>query len=204
VIRQAPEGSSQGHPGIFFAARTREMPGAQRGHRYWRYVEFDPAEASDGLVFSDLQMLRRIDPEGAEVAELEGTELEGAWQRAAADILETHNARADPRAAQASLGPAQQWALELLRDPSVTVPEGADVAAEALSVERSTIVRRALNAVRAELAEDRIDRVEAARLIVQVVRELGLRPIEPEPLPEIITEEDLGVVCWMVVLPANP
>ena len=37
---------------------------------------------------------------------------------------------------------------------------------------------------------------------MQVVADFGLRPVEPPPLPEKITAEDLGVVCWMAVLPA--
>ena len=40
---------------------------------------------------------------------------------------------------------AQRFALEVLRDPTVILPEGAELADEALSVERGTAVRRALN-----------------------------------------------------------
>lgn len=43
----------------------------------------------------------------------------------------------------------------------------------------------------------------AAERIVAVVRELGLRPVDPPPLLERIDVEDLGVVCWMGVLPAD-
>jgi len=43
----------------------------------------------------------------------------------------------------------------------------------------------------------------AAEAIVAVVGELGLRPVGPPPLPEPIGVEDLGVVCWMTVLPAE-
>jgi hypothetical protein len=31
----------------------------------------------------------------------------------------------------------------------------------------------------------------------------SLQRVDPPPLPEKITAEDLGVVCWMVVLPAD-
>jgi hypothetical protein len=85
----------------------------------------------------------------------------------------------------------------------VILPEGADRAADALSVERSSGVRRALNGIRAELAEERMNRNEAAAEVVRLVDGLGLQPVEAEELPEEIGEEDLGVVCWMAVLPAS-
>ena len=68
-------------------------------------------------------------------------------------------------------------------------------------MERSSAVRRALNEIRADLAELRISRNDAAARIVQLVERLGLQPIEAEDLPEPIEEQDVGVVCWLSVLP---
>ena len=152
---------------------------------------------------SDLEMLRRIDPDGGEPADLEPTDLEGAWASASASIVEEHNRRADPRAAQDAIGPAQRWALELLRDPTVILPEGAERAADALAVERSTAVRRELNGISAETKEERISRNDAARRVVELVDRLGLQPVTLDDTPPEITEDDLGVVCWMAVLPAG-
>jgi superfamily II DNA or RNA helicase len=191
VFRQATDGASGGPPGVFFATRTKH------GDRYWRYVELD-----GDLTDSDLEMLRRIDPGGSSAGEFEGVDLEGAWQQAAEDIVAEHNRRADPRAAQEAIGPAQRFALELLRDPAVILPEGAEQAAEALSVTRGTAVRRALNEIRAETLEERISRNEAVARVVQLVTELGLQPVALDDFPEEITEDDLGVVCWMAVLPS--
>ena len=202
VIRP-PAGRARGGPGVFFATRTRRMPGADEGHRYWRFVSFGAGE--EALIDSDLEMLRRIDPDGAVEAEAEdlsaaGIDLEEAWKRAATDIVAEHNRRADPRRAQEAIGPAQRFALSLLRDTRVILPEGADRAADALSVERGSGVRRALNGIRADLAEERINRNEAAAEVVRIVDGLGLQPVEAEELPEEIGEEELGVVCWMAVL----
>jgi hypothetical protein len=191
VFRQTADGASVGPPGVFFATRTKH------GERYWRYVELD-----GDLTDSDLEMLRRIDPGGSSAGQFEGIDLETAWQQAAEDIVAEHNRRADPRAAQEAIGPAQRFALELLRDPAVILPEGAERAAEALSVTRGTAVRRALNEVRAETLEESISRNEAVARVVQLVTELGLQPVALEDFPEEITEDDLGVVCWMAVLPA--
>jgi hypothetical protein len=198
AFRQTAEGRSRGAPGVFFATRTRGMDGAPRGYRYWRFVETDSRDVLD----SDLEMLRRIDPEGGEPADIEGVDLEAAWSLAVASIVEEHNRRADPRAAQDAIGPAQRWALELLRDPTVILPEGAERAADALAVERSTAVRRELNGIAAETREERISRNDGARRVVELVDRLGLQPITVDDVPPVIDEDDLGVVCWMAVLPA--
>jgi hypothetical protein len=173
------------------------MDGAPAGYRYWRFVESDSADVLD----SDLEMLRRIDPEGGAPCDVEGIDLEAAWAAVAASIVEEHNKRADPRAAQDAIGPAQRFALELLRDPTVILPEGAERAAEALAVERSTAVRRELNGIAAEAREERISRNEAARHVVELVERLGLQPVRVDDVPAEITEDDLGVVCWIAVLP---
>lgn len=196
-FRQAAAARSQGPPGVFFATRTPPMPDAEKGYRYWRYVEL-PDET---LTSSELTILRRIDPHGGEPAPLEGVDLERAWELAAEDVVKQHNARADLRAGQEQIGPKQRWALELLRDPTVALPTGAELADESLSVERSSAVRRALGDVQARLQDRTLSRDEAAVEIIRVVSDFGLQPVAPPPLPERITVEDLGVVCWMAVLP---
>jgi hypothetical protein len=180
---------------VFFATRTRPLEGAPRGYRYWRYVE-----AEGDVIDSDLEILRRVDPDGGAAADVDGVDLEAAWAVASVSIVEEHNRRADPRAAQDAIGPAQRFALELLRDPTVILPEGADRAADALAVERSSAVRRALNEIAAETREERISRNEAARLVVELVERLGLQPVALDDVPPTISDDDLGVVCWMVVL----
>lgn len=200
-FRQTASGRSQGPPGVFFATRTSPMPDAERGYRYWRFVEL-----GDGaLLGGDLEILRRIDPQGGEAAALEGVDLDWAWEQAAAGIVEQHNRRADLRTDQEQIGPRQRWALELLRDPAVRAPVAAeklDEADAALSVERSSAVRRALREIQEGLDEGRLSRDDAAAAVVRTVEDFGLRPVEPPPLPEKIAVDDLGVVCWMAVLPA--
>jgi hypothetical protein len=95
----------------------------------------------------------------------------------------------------------QRFALNLLRDPSVNLAPGAAAADEALSVERSSTVRQALAEIRVALNSEQISRDEAARRVVATVQTFGLQPIEPPPSVEPITEEDIGVVCWIAVLP---
>lgn len=199
-FRQAPGGRSQGPPGAFFATRTKPMADAEDGFRYWRYVELEGGE----LVQGDLEILRRIDPAGGEAAGPEGVDLDAAWETAAASIVAEHNERTDLRAGQEQIGPRQRWALEILRDPGVAAPvdgDKLDAADAALSVERSSAVRRALGQIQDRLASSAISRDTAAAEIIQLVDDFGLRPVDSPPLPERIDADDLGVVCWMVVLP---
>ncbi|MDQ3630277.1 MAG: hypothetical protein M3417_03160, partial [Actinomycetota bacterium] len=118
------------------------------------------------------------------------------------DIVAAHNARVDVRAEQEAIGPRQRWALEVLRDPGVAYAPGAEEAEEALSVGRSSTVRKALGDVHARVEAGELTLDQAATQIVAVVQELGLRSVEP-PVPSApVTADDLGVVCWMAVLPA--
>ncbi len=84
------------------------------------------------------------------------------------------------------------------------LPGGAEEAAEALGVERSLAIRRALNEARTELTAGRLSPNETAERIVAVVRDAGLRPVTLEDLPEPVEVDDLGVVCWIAVLPSAP
>lgn len=194
AFRQGPDIPSQGAAGVFFACRTKS------DQRYWRYLERDGS-----IVDTEAEMLRRINPGTAPTAEVgEGEiDLEAAWRAAVESIVEEHNRRADPAAERERIGPVQRWALEVLRDPSVALPPGAERADEALSVERSSAVRQALGEVRRHEAEGTISRDEAARRIVEVVESFGLQPVEPPPPLEAITEDDIGVVCWIAVLPSR-
>jgi superfamily II DNA or RNA helicase len=200
-FRQTSSGRSVGPPGIFLAMRTSPTPGQPRGWRYWRYAELDGGALEDG----DLEILRRIDPTGGEpVADgLNDVDLERAWRIASEDVVAHHNARANVREEQEQIGPRQRWALDVLRDPAVASLPGADAAEEALSVGRSSTVRKALGEIepRARAGELGID--EAASEIVGVVERFGLRPVAEPALPTKITPDDLGVVCWMAVLPSQ-
>jgi superfamily II DNA or RNA helicase len=200
-FRQAPTSRSRGEPGVFFATRTPPMPDEESGYRYWRYMESPDSEP----LSLELEILRRIDPEGGEAFDLPGDlDLEAHWQAAAQSIVAEHNARINLRESDADrIGPKQRWALDLLRDPAVTLPseERAERAGLALSVALSTTVRRRLGEVQMDQEAGSLSRDEAAAAIIALVEEFGLRPVESLPRPEEITIDDLGVVCWMGVFP---
>jgi hypothetical protein len=181
------------------AIRTPPTPGEEDGRRYWRYVELRSGE----LESNDLEILRRIDPTGAEPV-LDGlgeVDLEAAWQRTAADVVEAHNRRADVREEQEAIGPRQRWALDVLRDPGVAYAPGAEDAEVALSVGRSSAVRKALAAIEISVHAGDLTVDDAAAAIVALVEQFGLQAVEEPALPRRVTIDELGVVCWMAVLP---
>jgi superfamily II DNA or RNA helicase len=187
TFRKASGIPSSGPAGTFFACRLRT------GERYWRYVRDEEVDRDD------LPMLRRINPGRAPGLGVPG-DLEVAWHRAAADIVEEHNARADPALAEQRLPPSQRWALALLRDPGVTLPAGAEDADELLGVSRDAAVKTALTQLQRRVAGRALSRDQAAREIVGIVREFGLTPVAAPPVREPISEDDVGVVCWMRVI----
>ena len=179
-------------PAVFFACRTR------RDERYWRIV----SQSGEVLYREDLPMLRLIDPQEQPGRPIpDGLDLEHLFAVAAGDICMAHNALLDPEARFAALPASQRWALDVLRSPDAPAGEEYDEADQALSVGRNNLVRRELSELRREYEGDGMSVTDCARRIIEVVVRFGLRPVEAPQAPEPITEEDLGVVCYQVVLP---
>ena len=64
----------------------------------------------------------------------------------------------------------------------------------------SSSTSESLNEIAAEARAERISRNEAARRVVDLVERVGLQPVILDDVPTVITEGDLGVVCWMAVI----
>jgi len=184
--------------GVFFACKTKE------GDRHWRFVPFE-VSLGKPLVRDDLEILRRIDPKGAPRAEFpEPLDLERLWDLAAADICRAHAERLDPRKVEEAIPLVQRWALNILRDPSLPREEAFTYADECLGVGRNQLVRRRLSELRKAWQDGELTTREAAEEIAKAVRELGLRPTEKAAVPRRpLTRQDLGVVCYQVVLGAG-
>ena len=198
VFEQADGVPSVGPPGIFFACRTKT------GEVYWRYVvdEAYRRGTDNGLVGEEATILRVINPGEARGVEHPPVNLEQAWEVAVQSICHEHNSLAESQSSDEPVGDNQQWALQMLRDSDVARPEEAGKAEEALKVARSQPVRRDLGSIKRETEDGSITRAKAAEKIVEVVKSSGLRRVEPPPPLEPITNDDVGVVCWMAVLPA--
>lgn len=191
AFRQGQGVPSVGPTGVFLACRTRG------GARYWRYV------ADDGtLALAPATILRRINPGNAVGAAGGSFNLDAAWTAAVVSIVEQQNEAARLEEG-GSLGPVQKWARDLLQDAAVAAPSSAAQAYDALGVERSSLIRQELGAIKRALASGSITADDAARQVVEVVEFHGLRTVDVLPPIPKITEDDLGVVCWMAVLPGS-
>ena len=175
-------------PAVFFACRTRD------DRRYWRMVS-----AAGTIVHrDDLPMLRLIDPAGQESRPIpDDLDLEELFAVAASDIVAAHNQPVSAPTPPAS----QRWALnDILSAPDAPRGDAYNTAADVLSVPQGTPVRRALSELRREYGEGGMSLLECAHRVLAVVEQFRLRPVAlPDPSPTI-TEDDLGVVCYQVVL----
>lgn len=194
VFRRPAADSQEAEPGWFFACRTR------KGDRYWRWVRSDTTTEPE----PDAAILRRIHHRGAAGLEEPGDRLEAAWRVAVDSIVAEHNEMAKAEDTGDSIGPLQAWALgQILGDPEVALPGGAEEAAEALGVGRGSIVRRTLGNIKRRVAAKEIPKSQAAVEIVALVQSEGLRPVDPPERLAPITETDVGVVCWMEIQSAG-
>ncbi len=176
-------------PMAFFACRTRE------DRRYWRAV----SASGDVLLSDDLPMLQLIDPEGQQTVEMPtDLDLEGLFAIAAEDICQSHNRPPE----RPKLPPSQLWALtEVLG--SADAPRGDDFnrAADVLAMPQSVSVRRELSKLRRRHEAGGASVRECAVKIVGMVDDLRLSAVSPPAPSTPIQPSDLGVVCYMVVLP---
>ena len=177
---------------VFFACRTR------RDERYWRIV----GQSAEVLHREDLPMLRLIDPhEQPDCPVPDGLDLARLFAAAAVDICTVHNALLDPKARFAALPASQRWTLDVLRSPNAPAGEEYGEGDQALSAGRNNLMPRELSGLRREYEDGGINVADCARRIIEVVARFDLRPVETPQAPELITEDDLGVVCYQVVLP---
>ena len=185
--------STLSEPVVFFACRTRS------DERYWRVV----SQSGVILFREDLPMLRLIDPHGQPGCPVpDELDMERLFAVAADDICAAHNALLDPETRFASLPASQRWALNVLRSPDAPAGEEYDEGDQALSAGRNNLVRRDLSELRREYEGGGMSVADCARRIIEVVAKFGLRPVEAPAAPEPITEDDLGVVCYQVILPS--
>ena len=178
---------------VFFACQTRQ------DERYWRTV----TQSGDVLLRDDLPMLQLIDPQGqSECSIPEDVDLERLFSLVAADIVRTHNALLDPEKRFAALPASQRWALDILRSPDAPAGSDYDEGDKALSVGRNALVKRELSELRRKYQNGELSVKDCAEQIVKTVKRFGLRPVRQSRMPKQINEEDLGVVCYQVIIPS--
>ena len=130
-------------------------------------VPADGPHSAEVVRRQQLPIIRRINPGAADGTDIPA-DIEPAWRLAVQSIIDEHNGRANPPPETSRLPPSQRFALELLADPAVALPDGAEDAYELLSAPRDGAVKLALSAVQRRLAARDIDRIDAAREIVAI------------------------------------
>lgn len=179
-------------PLVYFACRTKE------GQRYQRMVSGSGAL----LDFHEERMLLLADPKGLQATDIpEELDLQQLFFTAADDLVASHNEKAAVPPGD-RLPPAQRWAVQILtRSPDF--PERLQ-AIKALQTARPNTFVKELRNLRRERDEDQESANETyARRIAGLVTQYGLDPGANPTQIKAITRNDIGVVCYQVVLPAE-
>jgi hypothetical protein len=124
-----------------------------------------------------------------------------AWRCALDSVVDHWNAAADPANLTPPVPAAMQRAVQLVREhkPASMTNEDADRLVDALE---APYPERVVRTIRAALRADGTPS-EKVEILARTAAELGLEPSPPpEPLPEI-TEEDVHLVCWLALVPAD-
>jgi hypothetical protein len=179
-------------PGYFFCARVGDGKDARP---FLRFVRHDQTILRDTL-----QCLRRITCRPDTPRYLPDARKQGiyeAWKAAQTDVYDEWMKATDPK----SLTPETPRILRLIGEhlrnhrPSDVSVEALDRACDAVEAPWGVGQQRPLRAIYE--AEGLTD-VDKSRRLLDKIRELGLQYKAPEPL-EVIQEEDVLLVCWMIV-----
>lgn len=189
----AREGALRGY---VFCARVGDRPEPQ-----FRYVEWGDGSRPE-VIRETLASLSHARPDyGADtVRSLPDTVLAHAyeaWALATKDIAERWNESSDPLALAPELPKIIRDAADLIRatPPAGWTREQADALVDRLEDAYPERIQRQIR----EALRSADDPVEQADAVAAKVEELGLEPSPaPEPLPPI-TEEDVHLVCWIVI-----
>ena len=201
----AGSGMRGSHPGYFFCARIGE-------ELYLRFVSAEVSgedeqdgEENNGLIRDTLGCLKRIECEEETERHLPPEAKEGvyeAWEDARDDIFAQWQHQTDPRNIQPDVPKILREVREHLADypPTNTNQDGAERAREAVGAPLS---RREQREFREIYKDEGLSPVEKSDQFVDKVEELGLEPFEnPDPKPRV-RQEDIQLICWMVVSPED-
>ncbi len=161
----------------------------------------EPVIVSDTLICLD----RARPPQGHDTPraldDLTHRRAFSAWDIARANIVHDWNLLADKKNLEPKVPLALRRAAELLRShpPADATSDEVERAIDSLS---APYPERTVRSVRAAMS-GADNPTEQAEVILTVVGALGLQPYEPpKPLPEI-TAEDVNLICWLALQPAE-
>ena len=119
-----------------------------------------------------------------------------AWQTARHDIFNEWSLATDPANLQPKVRPALKAAADHLRKyaPPDLNQEEINALIESIEAPWGTRIEKQIRE-----AVEQANGIETSKVIVQVVKRLGLEPFRaPEPLPPV-EESEVRLVCWMSI-----
>jgi len=193
VIKQLPWGSGSGFKrgdkaGHFFCAYVGER-------LFLRFVSVDDS----AIVRDTLGCLRLITcSENTQRLPMNGVPMNAytAWQAARHDIFNEWSLATDPANLQPKVRPALKAAADHLRKyaPPDLNQEEINALIESIEAPWGTRIEKQIRE-----AAEQANGIETSKVIVQVVKRLGLEPFRaPEPLPPV-EESEVRLVCWMSI-----
>lgn len=189
-----------------WAAGSGVAGGPQRGHFFCArvsdrlFLRFVPLHSGD-VIRNTLQCLRMITCAEDSTRHLPPILAEAtyeAWGKACKDIYDEWMFSTDPANLQPRIRPFFRQAAEHLRKhpPAGVSQNELDMTIESLEAPWGVRIERAIKEV---FEPDEENPTAASKVLMWKVRELGLQPfVQPEPLP-VIDEEEIALICWMVV-----
>ena len=182
-------------PGYFFSARVGDEV-------FMRFVPHE-MDGDDEMVQDTLTCLKRIECTRDTERALPGSmrdQIYQAWETAKEDIYRQWQEQTDPLNVQPDIRRLFREVGQHLRDhwPDDMTQDELQETVEAVEAPWGRKYERELR----EIYEDEsLGPIEKSRKLVDKVEELGLQPFEaPDPLPPI-EEDEVKLVCWMIVAP---
>jgi hypothetical protein len=182
-------------PGYFFCARIGDEV----------FMRFLPQgmDEDDEIVQDTLTCLKRIEctqETERDLPEEMREQIYDAWETARSDIFSQWQEQTDPLNVQPDIRRLFREVGQHLRDhwPDDMTQDKLQETVEAVEAPWGRRYERELR----EIYEDEsLGPIEKSRELVEKVEDLGLQPFEaPDPLPPI-EEDEVKLVCWMVVAP---
>lgn len=198
-IRSLPWASGSGfrgeNPGYFFCARVGEEV----------FMRFIPQQADtfDTIIRDTLSCLKQIEcsdkTERAFPDDMRN-KIYDAWETARSDIHDQWQEQTDPMNVQPDIRKLFRQVGDHLRKyyPDDLTQNEIQEAIEAVEAPYGRRYERELREI---YETESLDSIEKSRQLVDKINELGLQPYKaPEPLPPI-EQNEVKLVCWMIVAP---
>jgi hypothetical protein len=183
------------NPGYFFCARIGDEV-------FMRFLP-EGMEEEDEIVQDTLTCLKRIECTEETERTLPDTmrdRVYDAWETARSDIYSQWQEQTDPLNVQPDIRKLFREVGEHLREnwPDDMTQDRLQETVEAVEAPWGRRYERELREI---YENESLGPVEKSRQLVEKVDDLGLQPFEaPDPLPPI-QEDEVKLICWMVVTP---